>query len=181
MRMVPQSWGAPWEELSPVEKKLLWLLGLGASWIWRNPLESLVLGYYVRRNPLKGFRLIRLATVETVRYSSRMSWGVAKVMAPETTKKISTQARRLKSRIEKPPDWVRWGGRVSKWGLVTNVIGTGIGMVSLQYERAESGDYGGDVTMSQFITDADMDVSNPGRAPEVRLVPMGGPGGGLVF
>ncbi len=176
---MPEEWGAPWEELSPTEKKLLWLLGLGASWIWRNPATSLVLGYYVYKNPVKGMRLIRLSTVETVRYTSRMSWGVTKIVAPKTTKKIESSVRRV--RANPIPQWLETGSKYAKRSFIGSLVGTGIGMVSEQYAKAERGDYGGETTMSQFITDADTDTSNPGRAPEVRLVPMGGPGGGLVF
>jgi len=157
----------------------MWILGLGASWIWNNKKESLILGYIFYRNPMLGAKLIRLSTVETTRYGARMTWGLGKVLAPEATKKIESRLRKVRS--SRLPEWAETGSKWAKRTFVGSIIGTGFGMVEEQFAKAERGDYGGETTMSQFITDADTDTSNPGRAPEVRLVPMGGPGGGLVF
>jgi hypothetical protein len=166
---------------------ILVALGWTIKMIVANPVEAWFVYMAFRYRPWMAFQMSRLIIGESIKTTARLGYGTARIVAPGTTKSIEGGMQNVRRFFNSPiPTWMQTGSKVAKQGAVVNVVSTGIGMVNLQNERANAGEFGGDTTMSQFITDADfqMDVDmvahEPYQSRPFRMHRMGGPGGIIV-
>jgi hypothetical protein len=168
-------------------RRILFALGWTLKMIVANPVEAWFVYMAFRYRPWAAFQMSRLIIGESIKTTARLGYGTARIVAPETTEKIRGSVEGVRRFFNRPiPDWMKTGSDLSKQSFVGNVVATGIGMVNLQYDRAESGDFGGDVTMSDFITQADSNVEmntvahEPYQSRPFRFHRLGGPGGIII-
>ena len=168
-------------------KLILYALGWTLKMIVANPVEAWFVYMAFRYRPWVALQMSRLIIGESIKTTARLGYGTARIVAPETTEKIGRGVEGVRRFFNNPiPTWMTTGSNVAKLGLRGNVVSTGIGMINLQYERAESGDFGGDVTMSDFITQADSNVEmntvahEPYQSRPFRFHRLGGPGGIII-
>lgn len=166
-------------------RRVLLALGWTLSLIIRNPVEAWFVYIAFRYRPWAAMQFSRLIIGESIKTTGRLAHGTAKIVAPKTTQRIQRRVDAVRRAFSSPlPGWLETGSKYAKLGFVGSVLSTGIGMVALQFDRANRGDYGGDTTMSGFITEADMNMEgDKGYSPTmrpVRIHRMGGPGGLIV-
>jgi len=166
---------------------ILFALGWTLKMIVANPVEAWFVYMAFRYRPWVAFQMSRLIIGESIKSTARLGYGTARILAPGTTQKIEGSVQGVRRFFARPiPEWMQTGSKFSKQSLAGAVVGTGINMVNLQYDRAESGDFGGDVTMSDFITQADSNVEmntvahEPYQSRPFRFHRLGGPGGIII-
>jgi hypothetical protein len=166
---------------------ILMALGWTLKMIVANPVEAWFVYMAFRYRPWVAFQMSRLIIGESIKSTARLGYGTARILAPGTTKKLEGGVQGVRRFFARPiPDWMQTGSKFSKQSLVGAVVSTGVNMVNLQYDRAESGDFGGDVTMSDFITQADSNVEmnmvahEPYQSRPFRFHRLGGPGGIII-
>jgi hypothetical protein len=156
-------------------------MGWTAQMIVRYPTHAALLGIAFYAYPWVTFQLIRLIAVESVRTSGRLGYGTAKIFAPKTTEKVRVTTQNVRRYFASPiPEWMKTGSGIAKGGAVTAIVGTGIGMIAEANAKANRGDIGGETTLGDYLMEAEFDQSDRGRAPELRMHGIGGPGGIIV-
>jgi len=168
-------------------KLILFALGWTLKMIVANPVEAWFVYMAFRYRPWVAFQMSRLIIGESIKSTARLGYGTARILAPETTEKIGRGVENVRRFFNNPiPAWMTTGSNVAKLGLRGNVVGTGIGMINLQYERAESGDFGGDVTLGDFTMEASFNMEmntvahEPYQSRPMYMHRLGGPGGIII-
>jgi len=168
-------------------KLILYALGWTLKMIVANPVEAWFVYMAFRYRPWVALQMSRLIIGESIKTTARLGYGTARILAPETTEKIRGSVEGVSRFFNNPiPAWMQTGSDISKKSLLGSVVSTGVQMINLQNERAESGDFGGDVTMSDFITQADSNVEmntvahEPYQSRPFRFHRLGGPGGIII-